>query len=562
MKKSITYLLLSFAAIASLVACSDDETADVQGIKGDFAYIVGGTEAMYQATECQIYHTPDLEDGSIDMSFTLALTKAQRSDVQLAVSLDNSLVQDGYEAFPDGMIEFPTTVTIPAGETKQTVSFAIANNEFAKLTAPTYMAPIHLTGATGVQVSTNSNTAYLIVNATTINPADNLVIIANSTDNYLVKNYIDGTTGDSISKTLTITGTDAAYKDFSITLAVDDSYVTNYNAVNGTSLLPLPSDVAISIPTAVMSEGATSTQVTVMIPDAERSKLTDANGYLIPIVVKDAGTATVGNSGVAYLVIEVRNFDSSSNFFSTLYLGDYRMATWYQFAKPIEFSNGYTYVFHCFIDEVTDHARIGDFADINENWINMLRFGQKGNKDTRLEWFVGPNGCRQKLYTSALEAQTWYQIGLVYTKDSYQLYVEGVLQDEYTLTDDDKTKMASLVAPAFQAIEFNSSWGANYRNGDEFHGRLWEMAIFPLALDSDDLKQYCYHTYPEWLIRNYASAHWPFDEGVGHICNETSGKYESIDFSKTVRCDDESSMTAADVSDYVGWKADQYNSFD
>ena len=56
-------------------------------------------------------------------------------------------------------------------------------------------------------------------------------------------------------------------------------------------------------------------------------------------------------------------------------------------------------------------------------------------------------------------------------------------------------------------------------------------------------------------------AFWPMDDAAGHILTEKSGRYENIDFSNTVRCDDESSMTSADVSAYVGWKNDPFNKF-
>lgn len=561
MKKNLKYLLLLFAATAGFAACSDDDTADIQGIQGDFAYIVGGNEALYRATTCEVFHTPDAEEGSVEMEMTVALTRKQSSDVVLTLAVDNTLVDDTYEVIPDGVLNFTDKVTIPAGETKAGVSVTIDSADFPKLTQPQYLVPIVITSASGVQISTISNAAYLIVITETIDPADNLVSVKDATHKYLVKNYTNETNGDTIEATVTIEGTVAAYRPFDIELQVDNSLVAAYNEANGTSFSTIPSNLTVEITTATMETGAKSTSATVSVPDSDRSKLTSDDGYLIPVVLKSVGSAT-DNGGVVYLTVEVRNFDFESNFFSALYLGDYNLSTWYQFSKPINFTRGYSYVFHIFIDEITRVSRIGDFADINENWINMLRFGQKGDYDTRLEWFVGPNGCRKQLYTPKLEANTWYQVALVYTVSSYQLYVECELVDEYELTDADKETMAGLVSPTFQAIEFNSSWGANYREGNEFHGRLWEMAIFPIALDGDDLSSYCYHGYPDWLINGYGSAHWTFDEGVGYICYDTSGKYENIDFSKTIRCDDESSMVSADVSAYVQWKADQYNSFE
>ena len=125
--------------------------------------------------------------------------------------------------------------------------------------------------------------------------------------------------------------------------------------------------------------------------------------------------------------------------------------------------------------------------------------------------------------------------------------------------------MASLVSPTFQAIEFNSSWGENYRNGNEFHGRLWHMGVFNRALDESWIRNYCYHDFNPYLISSSyygLCAYWGFDDGTGAVASEGTGRYESIDFTKTIRCDDESSMVPADVSPYIQWVADEYNNFD
>ncbi len=559
------------AAFTCLWACDDDDDLQtvIKGVTGDYAYIVGGTEADYQSTSCYIYHTPDLEDGTIEMDITVALTHSQDETSTVEIALDDSQISDSYEAFPDGVLKYSSSVSIPAGETSTTVTVTVNQSDFPKLTEPQYMAVFAITAASGdLQISSNSNSAILYVITETIDPAENIINVDESVNTYTVKRYTDGVTGDSISKTISITGTDEAYKEFDITLSVDNSLVDAYNAANGTSYSALSNTSIVNITTATMAEDGTSTSASVSISDEDRDTyLTSSTGYLIPIVVSDAGSATVSSScGVTYLVVDVQIFDSSMSFFSALYLGDYRMSTWAQFSTPIDFSSeGYTYVFHVFIDEVTDHSRIGDFADINENWINMLRFGQLGNKDTRLEWFVGPNGCRKQLYTKALEAQTWYQIALVYDLSEYRLYVEGELQSSYTLTEDDLATMAGLVSPTFQAIEFNSSWGASYREGNEFHGRIWHMGIFNWALSQGWLT-YAYHDFNPYLMYypTYYGlvAYWGFDEGYGTTCYEGTGLYEDIDFTNTIRCDDESSMVAADVSEYIEWKSDQYNEFD
>ena len=196
----------------------------------------------------------------------------------------------------------------------------------------------------------------------------------------------------------------------------------------------------------------------------------------------------------------------------------------------------------------------------------MLRIGEKSGEQS-LEWFAGPDGARVKLYTPVLEAQKWYQIALRFDNNSYQLYCEKTKVAEYKLSDEEKEKMKTCAGyPAkFQALEFNSSWGANYRNGSAFQGRLWYVSVWNKAISSSYITRYAYRTMNNAFITNTSyglQAFWPMDDAAGHILVEKSGRYENIDFTKTTRCDDESSMTSADVSAYVGWKNDPFNSFD
>lgn len=572
MKNTFKNILILAAAVFGLAACQE-EVADVQGVVGDFAYIVDGTEAKYAGTTCEVFHTPIGEMGEVATTVTVALTKVQETDVNIVLTVDDSALDGGYDAFPAGVLKFNENVTIPAGEKTAEVAVTVANADFKKLEELKYQAIFRIASASGVKISSNSNAAYLMVLTETINPADNIINVASSTSTFEIKQYHGEddsieTVAANITKNITIEGTEPAFLPFEVSLAHAPELVAAYNEANGTEYLAVPNDVTVNITTPVtMEKDATSVGASFSISEKDQEKLLDSKGYLVPVKVTDAGDATVADDcGISYIVVKVKNIEGSAAYFSALYLGDYRMSTWYMFQNPINLSNGYTYVFHVFIDEITDHSRIGDFADANENWINMLRYGQKGNKDTRLEWFVGPNGCRKQLYAPAIEAQKWYQYALVYNKNAYIMYLEGEEVARYTLTEEDKAAMAKLVSPKFQAIEFNSSWGANYRQGNEFHGRLWQVGVFNRALSATWLKNYVYrNNWHSAIISNGSNgcaAYWPMDDGAGALCVEKTGRYESIDFSKTTRCDDESSMTSADVSAYVQWKNDPFNSFD
>lgn len=575
MKNTFKNILILAAAVFGLAACQE-EVADVQGVVGDFAYIVDGTEAKYAGTTCEVFHTPIGEMGEVATTVTVALTKVQKTDVNLVLSVDDSALDGGYDAFPAGVLQFNENVTIPAGEKTAEVAVTVANADFAKLVELKYQAIFRIASANGVKISSNSNAAYLMVLTETINPADNVINVKGSTSTFEIKQYHgeDGsieTVAANVTKTITIEGTEPAFLPFDVTLAHDPKLIADYNAANGTSYVAVPNDVTVNITTPVkMEKDATSVSATFSISEADQAKLLDSNGYLIPVKVTSVGDATLSpDCGVSYIAINVKNIEGSADYFSALYLGDYRMSTWYMFQKPIDLSAGYTIIFHMFIDEfdADNKMRIGDFADANEKWINMLRIGEKSGERS-LEWFVGPDGARVKLYTPVLEAQKWYQIALRFDNNSYQLYCEKTKVAEYKLSDEEKERMKSCVGyPAkFQALEFNSSWGANYRNGSAFQGRLWYVSVWNKAISSSYITRYAYRTMNQSFITNASyyglCAFWPMDDAAGHILVEKSGRYENIDFTKTTRCDDESSMTSADVSAYVGWKNDPFNSFD
>lgn len=605
MKNTFKYLLLLGAAAFGFAACQQEEEADVQGVAGDFAYIVDGTEAMYKATTCYVYHTTTLgEVGEVKTTVKVALTKAQDKAVDIVVDVDNTSLTDSYNAFPEGVLKFDGNVTVPAGETEASFDVTVDQADFAKLPEVLYQAPFRIASASGMQISTNSNLAYLMVVTEQVDPIANLLTVEESFTEFEIKNYPNETniTGaEAISKSIVINGVDPAFQSFNVNLSVDNSLVAKYNAANGTDYQVIPSDVKVNFTDPItMEQDAKSVNAVITVDNfsvvndgVNTAYLTDERGYLIPVVLGvNPNEATVDeNCGVTYIAINPVNFDTASNFFSALYLGDYRMATWYKFDQPMVFQPspdgnlGYTYIFHIYIDEVTNYARIGNFADANEDWINMLRFGQYGAGTTSLEWWVGPNGCRQgrngqvnsgwrnnfrleePLVSPRLEVGRWYQIALVYDINSYKMYVDCELVAQVDLTDEEKEFLAGKRCE-FQMIEFNSSWGTGYRRGNEFHGRFSNLVVWNYALSVRRIRQ-CYggvyngsdDPRLDYMYSNDWGAFWAFDEGAGHVIRQTGGRpFGDIDFSNTQRCDDEvNTITGVDVSEYVQWKTDENN---
>lgn len=563
MKKLLKYLFLSAGAAFVLASCeeelipSKDTYGAYKGVTGTYAYIVDGTMPEYEAVTAAIQHTPIGELGTIERTVDVAVTKVQEADVTITLGVDNTALESGYEAFPEGILKYENSVTIPAGETSASVTVSVDNADFPSLTAAKYMAAFRITDATGVEVSSNSNLALLYVTTETIDPRDNVVALVEETHTFSITNYTDAQTGDDIWFSLDVTGTEPAFQDFDVVFGIDNDLIAAYNEENGTSYLQIP-DGVIELGTAKMAEDATETSLSVSVDDESKALLKDAPGYLVPITIESAGESTLGTT-VVYVIINVTNFDYDSNMFSALYLADKEMACWYKFSQGIDMTDGFLYIFHMFIDENVGQQRVGNIADKDEVWINMLRLGQRNNGE-ELEWWVGPNNNRKNLYAD-VTAGEWHQIGLYYNGDNYIIYVDKVEQARYELTEEDKALNDEGIV--FQGIEFANSWGDQYRS--PFNGRLWNWSVWQGVDDTSvsDILDNTYQGMDESFLR-YAQrlyglkAFWPMDEGQGAVLHDECG-WEDIDFTKATRCNDEVTFVPFDASPYVQWVADENN---
>lgn len=564
-------MLILAAATLGFAACQE-ELADVQGVVGSLAYIVDGTQAEYVAPTREVYHTPSGSFGNVKRDVELALTKPLAHDVELTLALDNSALTNEYNAFPEGTVKFPKTVKIPAGQKSVTAVMSVDLADLSKLTAEKYQVVLRIASASGVNVSTNSNACYMMAKTgeSDVDPTTNVVTASSSKASASIKHYDDGTKSKVLEKTITVSATENALIEFDVEFAIDNNLVAAYNEANGTNYLPLPEGVLPTIKSAVMAKGTRSTSTVITFSREDQAKLTSTQGYLVPIVLSDAGFAQISeNSGVTYLIFDVAVFEGPMTYTSVLYLGNPEMATWYKFAEPFAFSgHAYTYIFHFFIDDFSDNGkmRIGNFADADENWINMLRIGEKNKQ---LEWWVGPgSGTRYKLYSGELEAGKWYQAALVYSgtssySGSFKLYIDGTQKASQTLRSTQLNYYRNN-PPKFQAIEFNSSWAEVYREGNEFHGRLWNVGVWNAALTQAQI-QACIGGIDPEVNTSASCAFWAFDDGFGYKVRQTGGNYQmgEIDFSKTTRVDvEDGPYVDADVSDYVTWVSDQNNDFE
>ena len=127
----------------------------------------------------------------------------------------------------------------------------------------------------------------------------------------ITHHVVAGTFG-SASATFTANVTHASETGYDVVALIDNSYIASYNAANGTSYAEInAANVEISGMITRIEAGATvaTSAVTVSLK-GDLSKLTNKNGYLIPVKLVTSGAVTSGKRGVVYIAVSVAESDA------------------------------------------------------------------------------------------------------------------------------------------------------------------------------------------------------------------------------------------------------------
>ena len=206
-----------------------------------------------------------------------------------------------------------------------------------------------------------------------------------------------------------------------------------------------------------------------------------------------------------------------------------KVTNWYLFQEDITLSQGYTYVFHVYVDafDASGHSYIGKFSDKKPQSAacnNRIRFGETSGKPGEFEWCID-GGPRLKT-ASELEAGKWYSIALVTdAAGAMSMYVDGV-KEAATGTH------PGIENAKFGAFEYGDSWGTDGNNPRFFQGALALVSVWDIALDEEAIAALVKKA-PANLTDTHLKAYWPMTDGEGGVCKEATGKYEEIDFKYT-----------------------------
>lgn len=132
---------------------------------------------------------------------------------------------------------------------------------------------------------------------------------------------IAGSSG-SVNAAFNVMTTHASESGYAVTATVDNSLVKTYNSAHNTSYAQIdPSYVEISGAPCEIAAGANKSagQISVALT-GDLSKLTNKNGYVIPVKLSASGAVTSDSRGVVYIVVEV--VESDAKFMSGFAVSD------------------------------------------------------------------------------------------------------------------------------------------------------------------------------------------------------------------------------------------------
>lgn len=306
---------------ATLAGCSDEETYDVRGEKGNLVYV---DQASSTVTECKLYRTPVglFGDASANISVKLQYPISSGS-IDVTAKVDTSLVSEFNKqnntkclSMPEGVLNAiqvtPVAIKKDTIAANEALKVEIPDDVRPLLTGTDYVLPLRLgvtaNGVGGnrpILASQSMGNAYLVVHIT-----DDIAAFSGNTvaKSAIVRTPV-GVFG-GISGTFAVSMNKEISSDVMVSADVDNSLVSKYNDANGTSYAALPSNVASSLTVASgkIAAGEKSGTIKVSVAD-DAAKSLDGAGYVIPLrltmTYSDGTKVTVDNS-VAYIVVTTK----------------------------------------------------------------------------------------------------------------------------------------------------------------------------------------------------------------------------------------------------------------
>lgn len=348
---------------------------------------------------------------------------------------------------------------------------------------------------------------------------------------------------------ITVSSTKKVDADVNLTVAIDTTLVSKYNAANGTNYYAIPEGAAkldgsnLTIKAGEAISSATNVEM------VSTDKFADGRTYLIPVTITSAQGGTddiIDASRTIYLrVSRVINFYALDN--------DYRASSNFVFddSKRVDLAK-YTIEFKVYptslgtgIASDNQIQRVLSIEGKNEDNANMFRFGESGTARNCLQWILpGGRAFSKTLFSN----NRWYLVTCTYDGTDYVMYVDGVK---------DATASSPGKVMPFQRFELGMSWGG-YNSGQFFHGRLCEVRVWNRVLTPSEIQGGMAGVDPK---SNGLIAYWKMNQASGTTIQDVTGNGYDMDWTKSKRDINESgNLTATPgCANYIKFVKDDNN---
>lgn len=362
--------------------------------------------------------------------------------------------------------------------------------------------------------------------------------------NPLVKFSIENP-GDAYS--VTVSSTAKVTEDVTLSLAIDNSLVEQYNAENGTNFAACPEGVAKLSESTVKIKAGSALSDAVKMSIETMDKFEDGPTYLVPVTIKqvqNGGNMTVieGSRTIYLRISRMINFyslrtnmNASSNF---IFPDD----------KAVNLTN-WTYEVKVYVTNFGtkggDIRRVCCWTEKDESNSTMLRFGENGYDAKSLQ-VVQPAGNLVSQFR--FDNNKWYLLTITYDGKQSCLYVDGNLDSSVT---------SSGKTCNFQRFELGMSWGGYY-SSQFMNGRMCEVRVWNRALSGAEIAGGIAGVDPK---SNGLIAYWKMNQSEGTTIYDVTGNGYDMDWTQTVRDKNESGnlTPTPEAANYISWVRDDNN---
>lgn len=348
----------------------------------------------------------------------------------------------------------------------------------------------------------------------------------------------------TLTKNLTVTLTYPASEDVTATVAVDESLVSAYNTIHGTSLSLVPkqylgfADRSVTIPAGKTTSEAVGITFTGLTGEGEEQTgaLAVDETYLLPVRITASSMKIMESSAIAYYLVRRSSaittaaslHDNWINF-PLLDVADSPQAAAYNGLTAV------TYEALIFIDQFD---LTNDFGSCNissvmgvEQYL-LMRIGDVNFERQQIQ-FDGSGDCAKfGKYPSSDPAKKllegkWYHVACTFDQNLHQvkIYVNGIIQssaNEMGISVPGGGNRINLARRALGEMEaYQFFLGKSYNDYRPLQGKIAEARVWSVARTPKEIWENMYRIsnpkdLPELI------GYWKFDEGKGNIVKDYS----------------------------------------